>query len=104
MDPIIEEIIDNVGVDVLRSFLRLSERTSILSNMKPIRYEPNSTSISVNSFSATNAPLKRGIQIIGTLQLSSAVMMSFIYRVVHFSAVVLRMAPYQDFGRFYGNP
>ncbi len=89
MDPIIEEIIDNVGVDVLRSFLRLSERTSILSNMKPIRYEPNSASISVNSFGATMHPFKRGLQIIGTLQLSPAVMMSFIYLVVRFSALVL---------------
>ncbi len=56
MDPIIEEIIANMGVNVRGSFLPPSEHTSIHSNMKPIRYEPNSASISVNSFGATNAP------------------------------------------------
>ena len=76
-------------VDVRGSFLRISERTSILSNMKPIRYKPNSASISANSLVLRMNPLKRGLQIIGTLQLSSAVIISFIYLVVRFSAVVL---------------
>ncbi len=89
MDPIIEEIIANMCVNVRGSFIRPSERTSILSNMKPIRYKPNSTSISANSLVLRMHPLKRGLQIIGTLQLSSAVMIGFIHLVVRFSAVVL---------------
>ncbi len=60
MDPIIEQITANMGVNVHGSFLHPNERTSILSNLKPVFCYPDCTSISVNSSDANSALAQAG--------------------------------------------
>ena len=61
MDPIIERIISDMEVDVRGSFLHPSERTSILSNMKPVLCELDGAPVSVYSSDANNAPAQAEI-------------------------------------------